>query len=75
MRTLTLSLNDTVVARLERQAQKQDISIEEIVEGIVMQGLATIPDDERHILSQERSVEAGIEYVIAKNRELLQRLA
>ena len=42
----TLNLNDTLAACLEKQAQQQDISIEE-----------------------------GIEYVIAKNRELLQRLA
>jgi hypothetical protein len=59
---------------LERQAQIQHISIEKIVEGILSQNLATMPDDVS-ISPQERSVEEGIEYVIAKNRELLQRLA
>jgi hypothetical protein len=62
MKTLTLRLNDTLAARLEKQAQQQDISVEEVITRM----LETLP---------ESRVEEGIEYIIAKNRELLQRLA
>ncbi|TAE29321.1 MAG: hypothetical protein EAZ92_06410 [Candidatus Kapaibacterium sp.] len=67
MKTLTLSLNDTLAARLEKQAQQQDISVEEVITNV----LETLTESSL----QESRVEEGIEYVIAKNRELLQRLA
>lgn len=69
MQTLTLNLSDTLVARLTMQAELEHTSIEEIA----LRSLEAIP--EANSIKQERSVEEGIEYVIAKNRELLQRLA
>lgn len=67
MKTLTLNLNDTLASRFEKQAQEQDISVEELITRV----LETLPESSL----QGFRVEEGIEYVIAKNRELLQRLA
>ncbi len=69
MQTLTLHLSDTLVTRLARQAELEHTSIEEIA----LRSLEAL--SEVNSAQQERSVEEGIEYVIAKNRELLQRLA
>ncbi|MBD1208846.1 MAG: hypothetical protein H9535_10470 [Ignavibacteria bacterium] len=69
MQTLTLHLSDTLVKRLARQAELEHTSIEEIA----LRSLEAL--SEVNSAKQERSVEEGIEYVIAKNRELLQRLA
>ncbi|MCU0426539.1 MAG: hypothetical protein MUF71_13030 [Candidatus Kapabacteria bacterium] len=70
MKTLTVHLNDTLFASLEQEAEQYQTSVEQII----VQRLEMPTSSAAHE-TRERTVEAGIEYVIAKNRELLQRLA